>query len=324
MPLPHPNNQQKVRPGFFFIICPDVQLLLEALEEQSKMYAPASGAFKRVSFWGDEQPDSAFWEALSARNLFGDTHLVLVRQANLWNTATWKTLDKILARPLGSSWPVFCIENDWERRAPKIPQAISKTRCLNFAKKQGWTWINPGITDGNVRDYVRDQSAKRGLKLQRDTLERLCENTPRQAGILAAELDKLCLLSEGSRPLGPDMLGTASWSPESQVFTCVACLIRGDAHGTWRELARNTDLDNAPLSMLTVLTWHLRVLWQLLAGDPVAKPGSLKPAMAQRLGPLRLSSAMTMVTEAERAIKTGAPGRQTVELLCVNLLRLFA
>ncbi|MDO5536039.1 MAG: DNA polymerase III subunit delta [Desulfovibrionaceae bacterium] len=310
------------RPGFLFLVCPDVQLLLETVEAKARQYQPAEGPFKRVCFWGDELPGSAFWEALSVRDLFGSMRMVLVRQANLWPTAVWKTLDKMLARPLGGSWPVFCIENDWDRGKAKIPAAITKTRCLAFAGKQGWMWSNPGITDYTVRDYVRSQAGARGLKLAPATIERLCEDTPRQAGVLSAELDKLSLLSDGS-PVQPDMLGTAEWSAEAQVFTCVSCIFKGDAAGAWREIGRTTDMEAAALPMLGVMTWHLRTLWQLLAGDSVPKAGSLKPAMAQQIGAARLSSAMDLVMEADAAIKTGGSGRQIMELLCSRLLRLF-
>ncbi len=314
-------GQVAAQPGFLFMVCPDVQILLEAVEEQARVNAPADGPFKRVCFWGDEVPGNAFWEALSVRDLFGSRRMVLVRMANLWTAPVWKILDKMLARPLGGSWPVFCLENDWEKGSPKIPAVIARTRCLAFARKQRWMWANPGITDRNVHDYVRAQARARGLRLQPDTMERLCEDTPRQAGVLAAELDKLSLLNSG-QPLTVEQLGTAQWAPDAQVFTCVSCLMRGDARGTWRELARSTDLDNGALGMLGIITWHLRTLWQLLTGEPV-RSGTLTAAMARQLGPARLTSAMNLVLDAEHAVKTGASGRQTVEMLCTRLLHLF-
>ncbi len=314
-------GQVAAHPGFLFMVCPDVQLLLEAVEEQARLNAPADGPLKRVCFWGDEAPGSAFWEALSVRDLFGSRRLVLVRMANLWTASAWKILDKALSRPLGGSWPIFCLENDWDRGAPKIPAVIARTRCLAFAKKQRWMWTSPGITDRTVREYVRAQAGARGLRLAPETLERLCEDTPRQAGVIAAELDKLALLSDGG-PLSADMLGTAQWSPDAQVFTCVSCLMRGDARGTWRELARSTDLDSGALGVMGVITWHLRTLWQLMAGEP-CRAGRLTAGMARSLGPARLTAAMNMVMDAEQAVKTGAPGRQTVEMLCSRLLQLF-
>lgn len=312
------------RPGFLFLICPDAQLLIETIEEKAQQYAPGGAAFKRLTFWGDEAPDNTFWEALAVRDLFGSMRLVLVRQANLWQAAAWKMLDKMLARPLGGSWPVFCLEVDWDRGKPRIPAVIAKTRCFDFAKKQGWTWMNQGVTDYTVYDYVQSQARARNLRLAPPTLERLCADTPRQAGVLSAELDKLALLSDGTGEITPDMLGTADWSPDAQVFTCVSCLISGDARGVWREIGRTLDMDAAAFSLLGLINWQLRTLWQLMAGDQAKSFGKLTQATAQRIGPERLARAMNMVMEAESSIKTGSQPRQTVEFLCSSLLRLFA
>ena len=311
------------RPGFLFVACPDVQILLATVEEQARIHAPAGGTFKRVCFWGDEAPGNAFWEALTVRDLFGSMRLVLVRQANLWNTQTWKTLDKMLARPLAGSFPVFCVENDWERGRIKLPAPLAKLRCVQFATKQGWLLSHPGLTDKTIRGYVKEQAQLRGLALDTLTMNTLCENTPRQAGVVCAELDKLALLAQPGQPVTVDMLGTASWSPEAQVFGCINCLLKGDARGTWRELARVTDMDSAALQLLGLLVWNFRTLWLMLVGDTAPRSFSLTPALAKRIGAARLARCLELVMDAEAAIKTGSPARQTMEMTFSELLMLF-
>ena len=104
-------QEQSQRPGFLFLSCPDSQILLEEVEARARAWAPQDGPFKRLCFWGDEPPDNSFWEALNLRDLFGSVRLVVVRQAHLWHADVWKLLDKMLARPLTGSFPIFCLEN---------------------------------------------------------------------------------------------------------------------------------------------------------------------------------------------------------------------
>ncbi len=311
------------RPGFLFLFCPDAQLLLEEVESLARVHAPDAGPFKRACFWGDEPVPQTFWESLLQRDLFGSMRLVLVRQANLWPLAQWKILDKALSRPLEGSWPLFCLENAWDRNGPKVPASLSKLRCFSFAVKQGWVWRSPGLTDRSVRGHIQTQAKARGLALEKATLDALCENTPRQAGVIARELDKLALLSEPGRPVPPSFLGTADWSPGAEVTGCVSCLMRGDARATWREAARLTDPEGSAFQLLGLLAWNFRTLWQLLMGDSVARPGLLTPERARRLGPRRLAGAMSILMETEAAIKTGTPVVQALEFTLSELLLLF-
>lgn len=311
------------RPGFLFLACPDTRILQEEIERLAKVYAPADGPFKRLVFWGDEPATNAFWEALSLRDLFGSVRLVIVRQANLWPSATWKMLDRILARPVTGSFPLFCLENDWDKTY-KLPQAAAKLRCVDFARKHKWFWEEPGITDRTVRRYVEAQAKERGLKLAPQTLAVLCENTPKQAGVIANELDKLALLYDGTTPVPPQFLDTAEWSAEPQIFNCLNALFRGDRKKAWQEFARIEDMDTQALAFTGMLSWYLRSFWQLMAGDPRGGYFAFKPEQARRFGARRLARAMNLVMDAETAIKTGRPQRQTMELTFADLSDLFA
>lgn len=311
-----------VRPGFSFLICPDAQLLLEKVEEDAKAYAASSPApLKRLNFWGDEPPESSFWSALSTMDLFGSASLVVVRQANLWPIAVWKLLDNVLSKPLGGSIPIFCLE-DSDKGKIKIPAIITKRKCYQFAQKKGWIWEDQGLTDKTVAKYILDQAKSRGLVLSPAAVKYLAENTPRQAGVLAHELDKLTLLSDGKTPVTVDMLGTAQWSAEAKTFECISAILRGDLKGTWKEIAK-LDLHDTTtaLGFLGLVSWHFRTLWMLLVGEPT-RAGLLKPALAQRLGHAKISKALNLIVETDHAIKTGTDLRQAVELLASRLLNL--
>lgn len=317
-------GNQGQRPGFLFLSCPDTQLLLEEVEARAKAWAPADGPFKRLCFWGDEPPDNAFWEALSLRDLFGSVRLVLVRQAHLWHAEVWKLLDKTLARPLTGSFPIFCLENPQDGKGKvKIPQVIDKLKCMKFATQMGWTWGSAGLTDKTIRAYVASQAKARGLTLDPAALAVLSENTPKFAGVVAAELDKLVLLA-GDRKVTVDMLATADWSAEGQGFACLSYLMQGREVQVWSELARLGDLDDQAFLLLGLLAWNFRSLWLLLVdGYPGRPPFSLNAAMAKRIGPARLADCMTCVLDAEVAIKTGTQPRQAIEITFAKLLQIL-
>ena len=123
---------QSQRPGFLFLSCPDSQILLEEVEARARAWAPQDGPFKRLCFWGDEPPDNSFWEALNLRDLFGSVRLVVVRQAHLWHADVWKLLDKMLARPLTGSFPIFSIHSISSGTAFITVVAISRTLLPPF------------------------------------------------------------------------------------------------------------------------------------------------------------------------------------------------
>ena len=318
MAAPASANAQE-RPGFCFLSCPDTQMLLEAVDAQAKAWAGNGQPLKRVTFWGDEPPSDAFWECLSVRDLFGSMRLVLVRQANNWKAETWKLLDKLLARPLTGSYPVFCLENEWDRHKLKVPATIQRLACFKFAQKKGWFWSSPGITDKTAQGYVSEQAKARGLKLAPGTLTSLVQSAPHRAGVLAAELDKLALLAEPGQPVPPAMLATADWSPEAESFDCINHLMRGNARGVWEELAKMTDLGSTALGLLGLVAWKFRAHWLVLVGDEQPRFG-VSMDDARRMGHAGLSRAMELVLDAEIGIKTGMDPRQMVEMTFMKLL----
>ena len=249
--------------------------------------------------------------------------LVVVRQAHLWHADVWKLLDKMLARPLTGSFPIFCLENAQDGKGKiKVPQVIDKLKCMKFATKMGWTWGDAGLTDKNIRTYVTAQARARGLALDNMTLNALCENTPRFAGVVAAELDKLALLAKPGTSVTPNLLGTADWSAEGQTFSCLNYLMQGKERLVWSELAKIGDLDDQAFLILGLLAWNFRTLWLLMVDGYVGRPVySLNAAMAKRIGAKRLAQCMTCVLDAEIAIKTGTQPRQSME---ITFARLFS
>ena len=318
------NGHSTARPGFLFLVCPDAQLLRERFGQAEKDNPPQDGgAWDRSCYWGDTDPPQDFWSNLSETSLFGASHFIVVRQANLWAPSLWRRLDKILSRPLGSSLPVFCLENAWDRGRPKLPVFFSKLSCFDFAGKKGWIWRSEGLTDRNIGKFIQKEAAARGLSIPPQVLQHFAETVPRSAEVVCNELDKVMLLHPENGEVSPSMLATADWAPDASLFECLDCLYRGDARGTWRELSRVTDMDTASFQLLGLLAMNLRKFWQSMSHDKVSFYGTaagMMPRIASSLGPRALSA----VADAEKAIKTGQaePG-PAIEFLLSRLLPLF-
>ena len=316
------QNTKAVRPGYLFLICPDTQLMLEhVLEEAEKFTASSSFPVNRASFWGFEECDSAFNSALTTSNLLGTATFIVVRQANLWPADAWNKVDRLLARQWGDNFPIFCIENEWKKGKPQVPAVISKRQCYKFAEKKGWIWQSPGITDNNISAYIVRKAKEKNLTLAPATVKKLHEDLPRQAGIIMQELDKLAIFASGTGPVQPDLLGTAKWSSEADIFPCIDAIFKGNDKVAWKELSKVADWDSTAMPFLGLVTWFIRTLWKLLAGEPAGYT-SLNQNMAARIGYAGLAQAMSLVVDAEESIKTGTLSRQAIEFLTMRLLTL--
>ena len=84
------QSKSPARPGFSFLVCPDIRLLRAQLDAQQA--AHAAHDWERHVYWGDEDPPPRFWEQLTLQGLFGKSRLLVLRQANLWSAAVWKKI----------------------------------------------------------------------------------------------------------------------------------------------------------------------------------------------------------------------------------------
>ena len=165
------------RPGFSFLICPDMMLLRGQME---KMLAPY-GDFERHVYWGDEEPPPKFWESLALEGLFGNPQVIVARQAQNWPAPVWKKISKVLGRGQSLAWPIFCLETAFDKGKPKLPAHIAKLRCLSFAGEKGWVWRNEGLTERNLPSHIQQRAKELGLTFDRDAFALLCTTLPPNA-----------------------------------------------------------------------------------------------------------------------------------------------
>ena len=315
------------RPGFSFLISADGHMLKTALDGLLAGWPPERGAWERHVFWGDEEPPPRFWELLSLEELFGAARAVVVRQAQLWPAAVWKKLSRAIARPAARTWPVFCLEGEWEKRRPRLPAHITRLRCFAFADERGWVWRGEGLSERDLPRHVRERARALGVNFEQDALAQFCASVPPDGLAIENELAKLGLMAGGA-PVTTAMTATAGWSPECNVFACIRRMESGDLAGVWRELARSDDSDRLLFSLLALLAREWRLLWQITAGENVRlhpSDASFKRALAQRLGTGGIARGFAALADAEWQVKSGRRSpAQALESVAVEMTALCA
>lgn len=336
------------RPGFTICICPDARLTRDRIDALLAAHPPAAGddsaaasmsgelggmaapaAWDRQAFWGDELLPPAFWEHLTLQGLFATPRALVVRNAQNLPAETWKRISAALAKPNPLAWPFLCLEVPFDKGQPKLPAHIARLRCLDFADKQKWIWRSPGLDERGVATFVRQHAASRAIRFAPGALEAICAALPPDATAIATELEKLSLAA-GDGEVTPAMAALVDHAADIDIFAFMRALQAGNAPMTvWRQVLRDRlGGDSMLFPFLGMLLRETRILWQLLAGEPVRLPPSVLPPkqqLARQLGHAGLARIWDMALEAELGIKSGERSpEQAMEMLVAGLFTLFA
>lgn len=314
------------KPGFYFIVCPDSRLAVERAEELLEKSQPASEKWESHTFWGDEEPAQNFWQILGQGSLFGGHRALLARKANEWPARVWKEISASLGRLSENVFPLFFLENSWEKGKSKLPAHISKARCLEFAEKKGWVWKSEGLTPATVSKYMEKEIKKLNLKFTKDARELFCQSINPDAWVIANELEKLALVAGGSE-VTADMIATFSSVDDSQVFNLIKFLQRGDMAAAM-DIVKDSDPSSLVFSLSALLAREMKILWRLKNGESVFVPAAIlssKKSLANRLAARNFAEAFAILANAEWNIKSGrlSPG-QSLETLVMDMAELFA
>lgn len=320
------------RPGFSFLLCPDPELIRQRLDALVAEHGQGRPWERRVH-WGDEELPGSFWADLTVPDLMGTPRLVVVRRAHKLLKETW---DK-LTQPLGSFnaaiWPVFCLEAEADRKGPKPPAVLVKTRFWPVAEKRGWVWTSPGLTPQGMEDFVRAHAARAGLTVAPDTLRALCQALPCDALGAKNELDKIALAAAPGGAITGEHLGLVSFEAGMDVFAFIAAIIegrRGDQ--VWKKVLDNRQAsasDDIFFAFLSLLQREARLLWELASGEPPSAwmpPGAqrAKAEVARRVGPGAAARVFDLAMQAEFGVKTGQRSpEQAFEAMIMGLHAAF-
>lgn len=317
---------EPTRPGFSILVCPDPALSLDWIGMRLTRHKPANGQWKRLVFWGDEEPGSRFWDSLNQCGLFAENRAMIVRNAQDWNSAIWKELSGALSQDRDYVWLFLCLEVDYEKGKFKVPAHIQKARCFNFADERGWIWRNQGLNQGTLRRHVEMEVKKMGLNLDADAISLFCESARPDAAGVKNELEKLAMISKNGK-VDASMISRDSSNPESDAFACVRKLQNGDLADAWREMAR-TEASAMLFFLVALLARDLRQLWKINQGENVyihpAEAG-MKRKLAARMGAEGMARGFATLVDAEWQVKGGKLSpEQALEYLATEMVSIFA
>ncbi len=308
------------------MICPDSDLLKERAAETIKSCLPDAADWERLVFWGDEEPDQLFWDALTQSSLFSANRLIVVRRAQLWKADIWKSISAALARPRDNAWPFFCLEVGHEKGKFKIPVHIAKLKCIEFARKQGWGWEQKGLEGPTLEKFVDNEARRAGIVFEAEARRLFLDNVIPDAGAVRNEINKLALLNKGEK-ISPEALAMDSGSLERDAFGALKKIERGDWRGVVEDMNSGAQASRL-FFLLAVAARELRLFWQLEDGGSPWLPrdeAQLKRKLAAKLGKKGISQGFALIADAEWSVKSGArTPEQTLETFCLEITQLFA
>ncbi len=340
---PSPSAAARERPGFYFFICPDIELSKRRMRELLASNAPVSsavsgslsgvsspgGGFEIRVFWAEEGLIDQFWQVLTLNDLFAKPKALVVRNVQELTTEQWKQLAAPLSRFNPLAWPLFF----WERpldRGKSLPKYLTDTKFWQFAEKRGWIWRSPGLGQKGVEDWVRAWAREKGLRLAPDGLQALLTGLPPDAAALENELAKLELAVPTGGVIDAGLAELLTSTPDIDIFAFINALQGGRAALTvWRKVLMSQLGSTGMLfQFLVMLVREARIFWQLVHQEqtPRLPPSVLdaKRQMAQRMGAARIGRIWTAAMEAELRVKTGQAGEeQALELLIADLEAVF-
>ncbi len=317
------------RNGFSFLACPDGQLIRARIAEQLLAHPQEHGPWDRHVYWGDEGLPAQFWEHLTLQGLFALPKALIIRNAHNLPADEWKKLSATLCRAVPASWTFLCLEVAFERRKAKVPAIIQKTACWKFALKQGWIWESPGLDKKSLYTFAEQWARKRGLDFAPGALRSLCDALPADAATACTELEKLALLADPQGIIPADTAILPQHSDELDIFAFIRAVQSGtQQHMVWHKvLSAHSVGDSMVFQFLGLLQREARILWQLLAGEPVRLPPAVlqaKTQLAQQISLRGIMRIWDLAMEAEKGIKSGERSpEQAMEALISGLLVLF-
>jgi DNA polymerase-3 subunit delta len=325
------------RPGFNICLGPDSVLLKEHIDALLAEHAPGTAfgenvVWEKYVFWGDEPLNDNFWEKLTRQSLFGSPKAVILRQAQskeLDKSGDLKRISAALGKGSEQIWPFICFEVPYEKGKIKIPAALLKLQCVNFAQKQGWYKEIPPLDNRSLKKYVQKEASFLGLKLSVADTDSLSAFMPPDAGAIKLEMSKIALACPAGA-LTKEALSMLEPVQDIDIFAFLQGLQSGkNPEHIWAQFMKDqlTSDDAGLFAFLGLLQREARILWQLLAGEQVAMSPYFiqnKIYLAKSLGFGKLARIWDFALAADKGVKTGEHSpKQAFEMLIAGLFQLF-
>lgn len=327
------------RPAFSLCVCPDSYLLRVRLDALLAAHSPASGAWQRHVFWGEDGLGPPFWEQLTLQGLFATPKALVIRNvqalpADILGKQLSPALVSLLPKKDGSLpsaliWPLLCIEVGFEKGRAKVPAHIQKLPFRQEAERHDWIVMLPPLGGSALNTFIRAEANRQGLALRPAECTLLAEALPPDAALISSELAKLSLMADAKGQLPENAMGFVGQTQELGIFELMRIVQRNsNAPAAWRRILEDRlSGENLIFAFVAVVLREARVLWQCLAGTPPPLPPQVamqKKIAAEALGFPGLSRLWEIALMADKGIKSGERSPdQAFEMLAAELFLLF-
>lgn len=316
-------------PGFYFCISKDVLLCKKHIEELLLTLPEAwQNNLATFTFWPDDLKDNKYFDALTLQSLSAEKKLVILRSAQSITAADWKRISTLLATPRSHVLPVFFLECLWEKASPKIPSFITKLKCFDFAKKQGWFYENIGINEKNIANYISKEANSQGLQLDKEVMQLLSQSAIFDALSIQMLLSQLSLFAQDGNITKDIVSQITAQAPELALFDLIKDMENGNTRKIWTRLSLESDKGESFLfPLIAILARDARILWQLRAGEnPYVSPyiKEHKTKQAKKFGFTGIAKIFQIVLDADLAVKSGKNDPlQVLESVIISYTNLF-
>lgn len=318
------------RPGFFFCVCPDINLTFRQIDRLLEN-SGQQGWIRQTIHLDDEQEREKIWNALNLADMTGAPRAVILRSAQTLTAGDWKKISPLLNSFKPRIWPFFCVESAWDKGRPKIGQALSNRKLFKLAAQKGWNWEFPGLTQATMARYVKQKCTELGVTCSPEALNILCPALPLDSTAVDRELEKLALLASPENVIRKEHTAVLSSEPDIDIFAFLQNLQKGNnMPAVWNKIFREQLKGEEMLfPFLGLLLRETRILWLLSTGQEGQvrlHPGikKQKQQLAGQMGKGRIARLWDLILEAESRVKSGRlRPDQAMDMITSRLFRLF-
>lgn len=217
-------------------------------------------------------------------------------------------------------------------------KADKRRRIYKTVEKYGAVLEADAVRAWNINDWLQPKLRSLHKEMDREAYAYFTGAISMMQQIsldyLDQQFDKLALFSENRRITKAELTTVFAGLPEVSIFALMDAISAQDSHKALMLLRRQLEDGTYFTVILTLLTRHIRQLWQAKAlqaqgvrGRALGKPLQLNPFIAERLGQAAmrfsektLKQALLELIDADYWLKTGKAGDEVLEhaviLLC--------
>lgn len=218
-------------------------------------------------------------------------------------------------------------------------KADKRRKIYKTVEKYGAVLESEAVRAWNINDWLQPKLRSMHKEMDRDAYAYFTGAVSMMQQIsldyLEQQFDKLALFSQNPRITKQEITTVFAGLPEVSIFALLDAISAQDGRKALLLLRRQLEDGTYFTVILTLLTRHVRQLWQAktlqaqgVRGRALGKPLELNPFIAERLGQAAnrfseetLKKAMLELIDADYRLKTGQAGDEVLEHAVILLCR---